>query len=80
MGIVKAISKLGAKSVNRSYTNSQVRKAPAKAYKQTGKQMSAAKRRGEYVDGATLFRKNKANNIRTARQHGKDREVFIDDL
>ena len=80
MGIIKAVGKLSAKLINRSYTNSQVRKAPSKAYEKTGKQMAAARKRGIYVDGSRLYQRNKTINIKTAKRRGKDREDFISDL
>ena len=80
MGLFKALGKLCAKQVSRSYTDSQVNNASSKAYKQTGKEIQTARKRGEFIDASASYKRNKRNNIRLAYQRDKDREVFINDL
>lgn len=80
MGIIKAIGRLGAKTVSRSVEKKAVAGASSKAYKQTGKEIAFAKKQGRYIDGSYRFKSNKSNNVRLARQKSSDREKFIDDL
>jgi hypothetical protein len=80
MGLFKAVTRLTAQSANKSYTNSQVNGASAKAYKQTGREIQAAKKEGRWINGSSAHRRNKSANVRTAKENGKTRSKFIDDL
>jgi uncharacterized protein YcnI len=80
MGLFKALGRLTAQGVNNGYTNSRVNGASAKAYKQTGHEIQAAKKEGRWVNGSIAHKRNKSTNIRTAKQNGRTRSKFIDDI
>lgn len=80
MGIFKAIGKLGAKTVSRKITKIQAVNAPSRAYKQTGKELAKARKRGEWIDGSSRYRQNRDTAVQNAYRSGNDRDTFINDL
>ena len=80
MGLIKAIGRLTAQGVNTGYTNGRVNGASAKAYKQTGREIEAAKKQGRWVNGSAAHKRNKSQNIRTAKRNGRTRSQFINDI
>ncbi len=80
MSFWKALGKLCAKKVSRQITKTQISNAGNSAYKETGRQMEAARKEGKYFDGSKVYRDNKRKIIRKAYQNGRDREKFINDI
>lgn len=80
MSLIKAISKLCAKGASRQLTKIQVSNAGNKAYKETGRQMQAARKQGRFINGSKTYHANKRKIISKAYRNARDRENFINDI
>lgn len=80
MSFLKAFGKLCAKCASRQVTKIQVSNAGDKAYKETGKQMKAARKQGKFINGSKAYHANKRKIINKAYRNGRDRENFINDI
>ena len=80
MSIISAGLKLIARTANDIALAHGTKRAQQIAYKETGKAMRQASRKGYYINGAELYRKNYNSNVAKAKARHTNREKFIADL
>lgn len=80
MGVKKAFAKHILRKTNESHTEKQMKNAPNKAYKMTGKEIDEAKKNGEFINGKRRYKDNKKKIQNDILKKSKDRDRFIDDL
>lgn len=80
MSLLFAGIKLFARECNDIKLQHDLNKAKEISYKQTGKVMHSASKKGKYINGTEIYRKNLKKNIRTAKSRHSNRDKFISDL
>lgn len=80
MSLLFAGFKFLVRSCNDSLLHRDLDNAHEKSYKQTGKEIDHARKKGKYINGSEIYRKNLKKNIRTAKSRHSNRDKFISDL
>ncbi len=80
MSVKKAVAKHILRKSNESHTEKELKNAPDKAYKMTGKEIDKAKKNGNFINGKQRYKDNKKKIQNDILKKSKDRDKFIDDL
>ena len=80
MSLLSAGIKLFARECNDIKLQHDLNKAKEISYKQTGKAMHRASKKGKYINGTEIYQKNLKENIFTAKTRHSNRDKFISDL
>ena len=80
MSLLSAGIKLFARECNDIKLQHDLNKAKEISYKQTGKAMHRASKKGKYINGKEVYRNNLKTNIRSANERYSNRDKFISDL
>ena len=80
MDLFSAITKSVFRFANRKSAEHDRQKAKDIAYKNTGKEIKAAKRKGEYVNGSKAYKRNLSKQMDAVEQKHTDIDNFISDL
>lgn len=67
------------KASDKSY-NKEEQKVQSKTYRQVGKQIKSAKKKGEYFDASKAYQNKYTRNIRPVDQKKTRRDKFIDEI
>lgn len=80
MSLLFAGFKFLVRSCNDSLLHRDLDNAHAKSYKQTGKEINHARKKGKYINGKEVYRNNLKTNIRSANERYSNRDKFISNL
>lgn len=78
--ILKPFLKLGARKLSDNYYNKEEIKVQNKTYKQIGKKIKSAKKRGKYFDATQAYQNKYARNMRHVDQKKIRHDKFIDEI
>ena len=80
MSLLFAGIKLFARECNDIKLQHDLNKTKEISYKQTGKEINHARKKGKYINGKEVYRNNLKTNIRSANEKYSNRDKFISDL
>lgn len=80
MGILSAIAKYIARTLNDKHYNSTVCKAGNNAYKKTGVKIKKAKKRGSFIDGKGEYKKMRKKIVVSANQRHNRIDKLISEI
>ena len=80
MSLIAAGLKFVARTANDLLFDRSTQRAQKTAYRETGKAIRQANRKGHYINGAQLYRENLNKNVAKAKAKHDNREKFISEL
>lgn len=80
MSLITAGLKFIARTANDLLSDSSTQRAQKTAYRETGKAIRQANRKGYYINGSKLYRENLNKNVAKAKARHNNREKFISEL
>ena len=80
MSLITAGLKFIARTANDLLLDSSTQRAQKTAYRETGKAIRQANRKGYYINGSKLYRENLNKNVAKAKARHNNREKFISEL
>lgn len=80
MSLITAGLKFIARTANDMLLDHNTQHAKKSAYHETGKAMRQANRKGYYINGAKLYRKNLSKSVARAKANHNNREKFISEM
>ena len=80
MSLFSALMKLAMRSTNDRIKKREIKKAKAKAFKDTKTDIKKAKKQKRHINASKSYRTKVKKNMSAVNQRHKRREKFIDDL